>query len=107
MRRRDRVFQRLNINVLEHNKIYYDVVRMVDWDILEEYQRKYSRWVNPEAAAKILYIMDHYNSLGILLKDGIIEAGELFKIYAPSSVVSIYEKFLPYLSIFTRACSTQ
>jgi hypothetical protein len=30
MRRRDRVFQRLNINVLEHNKIYYDVVRMVD-----------------------------------------------------------------------------
>jgi hypothetical protein len=50
-----------------------------------------------------LYIMDHYNSLGILLKDGIIEAGELFKIYAPSSVVSIYEKFLPYLSIFLRA----
>jgi hypothetical protein len=100
IRRRDIVFQRLNVNVLQHYKIFYDVVRMVDWETLEEFRRKYSRWTNPEAIAEIMYIMNHYNSIGIMLKDGIVEADEVYKLYAPSSMIAIYEKFLPFLNTF-------
>ncbi len=100
LRRRDWVFQKLNIGLLEHYKIYLDVTMMTDWDTLEDFTRKYNKWSNPEALAKLLYLISHYNSLGILLKDGIIEGDELYKLYAPSSIVSIYEKFLPFLSIY-------
>ena len=100
IRRRDMVFQRLNVNTIQWYNILYDVLKMVDWETLEEFRRKYSRWTNPEAIAKIMYIMNHYNSLGILLKDGIVGDDEVYNLYAPSSMVALYEKFLPFLNTF-------
>ncbi|MBM3291569.1 hypothetical protein FJY84_02710 [Candidatus Bathyarchaeota archaeon] len=99
-RKRDWIFQQLNINRREHYKIFLDVTMMTDWDTLEDFTRKYNKWSNPEAIANLLYLISHYNSLGILLKDGIIEVDELYNLYAPSSIVSIYENFLPYLMQF-------
>jgi len=80
IRRRDMVFQKLNPNMIQHYQITYDVVRMTDWDTLEEYYKKYSRWVNPEAHRKVVYLFNHYNALGILLKDKIVDSEQVFKL---------------------------
>jgi len=97
IRRRDMVFQKLNINTLEHYKVLFDVQKMVDWDTFEEFERKYSYWVNTEARAKVQYLMNHYNGIGILLKEGIVEAVEVYKQYSPDQIVALYEKFKLYL----------
>ena len=96
-RRRDVVFQKLNVNMLDYYKTFFEVMKMVDWDTFEEFEKKYSYWDNHEARAKIQYVLNHYNGLGILIREGIVDADEIYKQYSVSSIVEIYEKFKPYL----------
>jgi hypothetical protein len=99
IRRRDMVFQRLNVNMIQHYKVMYEVHRMIDWETVEDFYRKYYYIANPEAFPKILYLINHYNSLGILVRDGIVKAEEIFQLYSAGSLVSFYDKFRPYLDI--------
>jgi len=100
IRRRDMVFQRLNVNMIQWYNILYDVLRMVDWETLEDFRKKYDRWSNPEAMAKMMYIFNHYNSLGILVRNGIVDALEVYQLYAPSTIINLYNKFRPFLDTF-------
>jgi hypothetical protein len=44
-----------------------------------------------------VYIMNHYNSLGILVKEGIVDSDQVFMIYSPGIFSRIYRKFRPWL----------
>jgi hypothetical protein len=93
IRRRDQVFQKLQVNMLQHNNVLYEVMNMTDWKTLEELTLKYGRRTNPEAFAKRSYILNHYNCLGILLKDGLVDEDELFQLYPPNTTVALYSEF--------------
>jgi hypothetical protein len=93
-KRRDQVFQRLQLNMVQRFDNQFDVMyNYSDFKSVEEFRSKYSRFVNPEAHTRIYYVLNHYNNLGILLKDGLIDADLLFQLYSPWSIVSVYEKY--------------
>ena len=98
IRRRDQVFQRLQLNMVQWFDNQFDVMyNYADFKSVEEFRSKYSRFVNPEAQTRIFYVINHFNSLGILLKERLIDADLLFQLYNPVTVVSIYEKYEPVI----------
>ena len=50
---RDLIFQRLNVNMIQHYNILYEVLNIRDWNTYEEFLNKYSLTSNPETFAKI------------------------------------------------------
>ena len=99
IRKRDLIFQRLQPSSRDFVKSYHHVMRMTDWKTVKEWRQKYSHWVDPEAAADWFYTVNHYNALGMLLKDGIVPADQIFQLYSPVSIIQIYERFKPIISI--------
>lgn len=99
IRRRDMVFQKINVNTYQFYDMMYDVARMTDWNTLEEFQRKYSYWVNPEAYKKFIYIMNHYNCLGILLRDGLVDTGQIFQLHSAGWLMRFCETFRPWMDV--------
>jgi hypothetical protein len=97
VRRRDMVFQKLQINMNQYFNILYDVLGMTDWNNLEEWASKYGRLNNPEAFSKIMYIISHYNALGILLKDGVVKSEEVFQLYLANVVYALYCMYEPWI----------
>jgi hypothetical protein len=85
--------------MIQHYKVMYEVHRMIDWETVEDFYRKYYYIANPEAFPKILYLINYYNSLGILVRDGVVKAEEIFQLFSAGSLVSFYDKFRPYLDI--------
>lgn len=74
--------------------IYIDVMyKYADFNSVEDFRKKYGYSSNPEAMKEIYYVLNHYNSLGILLKDGLIDADLLFQLYVPWGFMTIYERF--------------
>jgi len=70
---------------------------MVDWETPEELYSKYHYTVNPQAFAKIEYLLNLYSSVGILHKDGIISLEWIFQLYPPYTTIGIWEQFKPYI----------
>ncbi|MBN1682735.1 hypothetical protein JW865_04190 [Candidatus Bathyarchaeota archaeon] len=97
IKRRDLVFQRLNVNMIEHYRILGEVMNIRDWNTFEEFSKRYSLVSNFEVFAKISYVINHYNCLGILMKDGIIKAEEVFQLYQPNAAYAIYTLYEPYI----------
>jgi hypothetical protein len=96
-RMRDLVSQRLQVASTEYYKILQDVRMMVDWETPEEFYSKYHYTVNPQAFAKIEYMLNLYSSVGILHKDGIISLEWIFQLYPPYTTIGIWEQFKPYI----------
>ena len=94
IRRRDQVFQKLQLNMMQWWDVFFDVMyKYTDFKSVEEFRSKYGYYENPEAHKKIFYVLNHYNSLGSLLKDDLIDADLLFQLYIPWSFMTVYERF--------------
>ncbi|MBM3291065.1 hypothetical protein FJY84_00110 [Candidatus Bathyarchaeota archaeon] len=73
---------------------FFDIMyNYSDFKSVEEFRRKYGQYVNPGVITKIFYVINQFNNLGILLKEGLIDADLLFQLYNPSTVIQIYEKY--------------
>ncbi|MBN1682659.1 DUF3883 domain-containing protein [Candidatus Bathyarchaeota archaeon] len=48
------------------------------------------------AVPKIMYVLNHYSALGILLKDKIIEPEQVFKLYSGRQIIQIIDQLKPY-----------
>jgi len=96
-RMRDLINQRLQVASTEYYRILQDVRLMVDWETPEEFNAKYHYTVNPQAFAKIEYLLNLYSSVGILYKDGIISLDWIFQLYPPYTTIGIWEQFEPYI----------
>ena len=97
LRRRDLVFQRLQVQMQQHYDAFYTVMKMTDWKTTEEFERKYGYWVDHVQFSKFMYIINHFNALGILYKDKIATSDQIFQLYLPMVVIQLYEKFEPMI----------
>ena len=88
LRMKDIIFQSQAPRTPEYYKIYSDVVNnMHDYSTIEEYNTKYS----DEARQKANYLFIHFNTIGILFKDGIATADEIFQHYPPYTFIRLWE----------------
>jgi hypothetical protein len=60
---------------------------------MRDLNRKYGFRTNPEVFAKLVYVINHYNCLGILLRDRIVEANEVFQLNPSNSAHAIYTMY--------------
>jgi hypothetical protein len=93
IRKRDQVFQRLQTDPQWFDTIFDIMYNYSDFKNVEEFRSKHSRFVDPGAHTKIYYVLNQYNSLGILLKEGLIDADLLFQLHTPWTFASIYKKY--------------
>jgi hypothetical protein len=99
IRRRDMVFQKTNVNTYQFYDIMFDVARMTDWDTLEEFERKYGYFTSPEVWKKFIYLMSHFNCLGILLRDGFVDANQIFQLYSAGFIMRMCKTFKPWIDV--------
>ena len=95
IRRRDLVFQRLQASQLQFFEAYWKILRM-QFNSVEELREKY---LGTEYYPIMNYVMNHFNALGILMKEGLATPEQIFQQYSPMSIISIYEKFRGLITI--------
>jgi hypothetical protein len=99
IRRKDLIVQRLQLP-LQYHDAYWTALNMMDWNTLEELYLKYGRLSSGENWDKFIklnMLLSHYNGLGILMKDKLVDAEQIFQLYLPWSIMAIWEKFLPLM----------
>ena len=92
-RRREIIFRKLPVQDSYYYDALYTVAKMTDFKTREEFVNKYSYWANHDAFCKLMYILSNYNLVGLLLKEKLASAEEIFQIYPPNMFVVIYERF--------------
>ena len=96
-RQREIIFQRGQVYNLEYSKAFAKTLNMRDWKTPEEFQNKYGVYNNPEEFAYYMYITRVYNIGGLLLKENMVDADLVFKLYPPFSVINVWETFEPLM----------
>ena len=90
MRRRDLVLHRLQIPH-EFYKAYYELLYARD---ITSYEVLREKWHNkPEEMSRLAYVLSHYNSLGVLVQEGLATPQQIFKQYLPIGVIILWERF--------------
>ena len=90
-RKKELIILRSQSYSLEYTQAYADTVRMRDWETVEEFHSKYGLNSNPDAFAKWIYIRSVYNMAGLLLKETDVDSDLIFQLYAPNSVIQMWE----------------
>jgi hypothetical protein len=93
-RQRELIYQKYQNISVDYSRAYNDVILMSDWNDYEEFDKKYGRNNNPDAAAKWMYITRVYNLAGIYLEEG-ADPDLLFKLYPAPAVINLWEMFGP------------
>ncbi len=76
IRRRDLVFQRLQMPIQFH-KAYGELLYARDITSFEALRTKMGG--KPEEMAKLWYVLNHFNSLGVLVQEGLATSDQIFK----------------------------
>ncbi len=92
LKKRDFVFQKLQAPI-QFYEAYGPVMWTSDWKTYEEFRQKY--YHKPDLMPKLWYIMNHFNALGLLLKEGLATPEQIFQQYLPISILLVYEKYKP------------
>jgi hypothetical protein len=90
LRRRDLVFQRLQMP-LQFYQVYGELLYARD---ITSFETQRTKWGGkPEEMGKLWYVLNHFNSLGILMEEGLATPQQIFKQYLPISIILVYERF--------------
>ncbi len=92
-RRREIIFRKLPAQDSYYYDALYTASKMTDFNTPEEFVKKHSIWVNHDGFCKLMYILNNYNLVGLLLEEKLVSAEEIFQIYPPNMFVGLYEKF--------------
>ncbi len=90
IRRRDLVFQRLQMPI-QFYQAYGELLYARDITSFEVLRTK--MFGKPEEMAKLWYVLNHFNSLGVLVQEGLATPEQIFKQYLPIGMMIIYERF--------------
>ena len=90
MRRRDLVFQRLQMP-LQFYQVYGELINAIDISSFETLRTKWGR--KSEEMGKLWYVLNHFNSLGILIEEGLATPQQIFKQYLPMGIIILFERF--------------
>jgi hypothetical protein len=77
------------------HRLWVDVVWNQDFSSHGEWLEKYGPKADPEAASTTFTLLSMYNSVGFLLKEGLVDPGLLFSYLAPITVFRAWEKLKP------------
>jgi len=89
-RKKDIVFQRLQTPI-HFYEAYGELLYDLDINSFEDLRKKYRG--KPREMAKVWYVLNHFNALGLLIKEGLATAEQIFQQYLPLSVILIYQKY--------------
>jgi hypothetical protein len=89
-RKKDIVFQRLQMP-LQFYQAYGELLYARDITSFETLRTKWGG--KPDEMAKLWYVLNHFNSLGILIEEGLATPKQIFKQYLPIGVIRLYERF--------------
>ena len=92
MRRRDMVFQRLQASQLQFFEAYGFLLWLNGWKTYEEFRNLY--YHKPEVMSKLWMVLNHFNALGLLIKDGLATPEQIFQQYLPISIIIMYRKYM-------------
>ena len=98
-RRREIIFRKLPTQDSYYYDALYTSAMMTDFKTPEEFIKKYSYLVNKDAFSKLMYILNNYNLVGLLLMEKLADADELFMIYPPNMFMTLYERFRFFIHI--------
>jgi len=96
LRRRDLVFQRLQTS-LQFFEAYGTCLYATGWKTYEEFRDKY--YGKSDLMPKLWLVLNHFNALGLLIKEGLATPEQIFQQYLPLSIMSIHEKYKAELVI--------
>ena len=96
IRRRDLVFQRLQTS-LQFFEAYSACLDATGWNTYEEVRDKY--YGKPDLMPKLWLVLNHFNALGLLIKEGLATPEQIFQQYLPISIIAIHEKYKAELVI--------
>ena len=92
-RMREMIYQRFQLANQDYIKTFFEVSTYTDWSTIKEFEKKYGRWHNPEAAIKMTYVLSVYNTVGVQWKEENIDLDFLLKLYPPQVVIRLWENF--------------
>ncbi len=93
MRRKDFIFQSNLARTPEFFDIFNIVMKMWDYETREEYDAKFSE----EHRSRHNYLYNWFNVIGMVYKQGIASADEVFQLYPPNVVISLFELSWPLI----------
>jgi len=102
-RRKDILFQRLNIMDDEFYNNWRRIFgfRAEEWKTGRDFAKHVSE--NPEDYGFISSVLMLFQSIGTLLKDGVIDPDYVFDIYSPHMVIWTWEKLVPVVEMYREA----
>jgi hypothetical protein len=95
-RKRDFVFQKLQAP-LQFYEAYGTLLYTRDWKTYEEFREKY--YWKTDLMPKLWFVLNHFNALGLLIKEGLATPEQIFQQYLPLSIINIYEKYRPEIVV--------
>jgi len=78
-----------------YNKII-EIMNM-EWDNYDDFEKKYGSDNNPENFAKRYSVLWRLNSIGILVRDGFIDAETVYDLLGEFSTIWVWRKFEPII----------
>jgi hypothetical protein len=75
------------------NMTYTETLYEIEFKTFEEFREKYARKV--EWMSKVWFMINHYNSLGLLVKEDLTTSEQIFQQYLLIGIIMIYEKYRP------------
>ena len=91
-RQTELLFQRHKVD-LDYVRSWADVILVQDWKTIEELEERYPWNTHFEERTRVLYILNTYNNLGIMLKEKVTDPNLLFELYPPSGVMTTWKKY--------------
>ena len=70
-----------------------------EWDNVEDYRQKYSEEMNPEFRINYNLMMNFFESFGVFLKKGLIDADLLYE-QMPTNAIFVWDKYEPIVQYF-------
>ena len=90
------LFQRHKVD-LDYMRSWADVMFLQDWNTLEELNEKYPWDTHFEERTRVLYILNTYNNLGLILKEKVVDPKLVFELYSASNIITTWSKYEEFL----------
>jgi hypothetical protein len=98
-RQTELLFQRHKVD-FDYLRSWADVILIQDWKDFEELEERYPWNTHFEERTRVLYILNTYNNLGLILREKVTDPNLLFELYTPSNVITTWKKYEEVLRSF-------
>jgi len=78
---------------IEANEAWIDIMFIQDWNTVEELQEV--RSINPKSVARFQNEGNYFNSIGLLLKEKVVNPEFLFSLLTPTTIISTWRRYEP------------